>query len=167
MKIHSGKGDFGETSNLGGLDFSKNDAVIHFLGTLDELNSHLGLVKALLADESASNFVEKIQMNLVKIMSYVSFLPKSNEKYLITDDDIFVLENEIDCCSERFEEIKDFILPGKTVTEAQIQIARTVSRRAERLFFAVNESNKHNLLLCQKIGVYLNRLSDYLFVLGV
>jgi len=159
MNIFSGTDDTGETSTLDGRRVSKNDAVIHFIGTADELNSHLGLVKAMLSGEDTRQFVEEIQKELMKLMSHAC--DPANEKYLFGEDEVSVLEEEIARLSQKLPE-QQFVLPGRSITEAQIHIARTVARKTERLFFAANEKRP----LCPEAGVYLNRLSDYLFVLS-
>jgi len=136
----------------------KNDVIFHFIGTLDELNSHLGLIKAMY--KPAGNFIEEIQINLMKIMSHASGI--KNNKSLLTENEINDLEKEIDVLTNKLPKITEFVLPGKNVIEAQIQIARTVARRAERYFAAASEK----LPLSREAGVYLNRLSDYLFFLS-
>ena len=160
MSIYSKSGDLGETSNLSGQRVSKNDIVIHFEGAADELNSHLGLIKAMLSDSDTRQFIEKIQENIMKLMAHVSYI--TNDKYLFSQDDVDGLEKEIDRLSEELPNKFQLVLPGKNITEAQIHIARTVARKAERLFVAVNEEKP----LCPIAGAYLNRLSDYLFVLS-
>ena len=160
MGIYSGTGDLGETADLSGQRMSKNDVLMHFLGTADELNSHLGLVKAMLSNEETRQFIEKIQKNLVKLMAHIS--DTANGKYFFPGDEVDDLEREIDRLPEKTNGQSQFVLPGKNIMEAQIHIARTVARRAERLFFAVNADRQ----LSQKAGAYLNRLSDYLFVLS-
>jgi len=160
MSIYSGTGDNGETSVLKGGRVSKNDALIHFEGTADELNSQLGLVKALIADKDKRDFIEEIQKALVIIMAYVS--DSSDEKYFFPKNEITVLEKEIDKLSGNMPKELKFVLPGKSVLEAQIHIARTAARRAERYFTAVVEQYG----LCKDALAYLNRLSDYLFVLS-
>ena len=172
MKIYSGNGDAGFTLDINGQKISKNDDRLHLLGTLDELMAHLGLVKAMLQNEdawqfswkSACNFIEKIQKNLMKIMTDVSGAAQNikEEKKTITDIELNVIEKEIDRLSANIPRQKGLIIPGKNIIEAQIQISRTISRRAERLFFAV----KGNTSLCSNTGAYLNRLSDYLFILS-
>jgi len=164
--IYTGKGDAGFTENLNGQSISKNDALIHFIGALDELNCHLGLLKAMLSNDdawqhswqSACSFIEKIQINMMKLMSHLSDI--NNNKYFFTGDDVDELEKEIDKLSVNIPKNNAFILPGKNIIEANIQIARAVARRAERHFFAVNKD------LCQNAAKYLNRLSDYLFILS-
>jgi len=157
MSIYSGPGDDGETTCLNGRRVSKNSGIIHFIGTIDELNSHLGLVKAMLREKE---FIGKIQKILMKLMSHVS--DPENEKYFITDREVRSLEEETDGLSRNIPEITGFILPGKSFAEARIQITRAVARRAERFFFAAKEDSP----LCLNSGAYLNRLSDYLFILS-
>jgi len=169
MNIYTRMGDSGVTSNLRGERISKNDISMHLIGAADELNSHLGLIKTFFLNNDSRRFIEEIQRNLMKLMAYVSDI--SSEKYLFSNDEVDVLEREIDKLSrgepsgqdsEKTHKRFELVLPGKSAIEAQIHIARTVARRAERMFFAVNE----NKLLCQSAGAYLNRLSDYLFVLS-
>lgn len=164
MRIYSGAGDTGKTVTLSGRSVSKNSCLIHLLGTVDELNSHLGLVKAMLADTKTRmpdcRFVESIQKNLMKLMSHVS--DEKESKYFFSKDDVTILEKEIDALSERIPKSNKFVMPGTSITEAQIQIARTTARRAERFFTSAAEEQP----LCPNVGAYLNRLSDYLFVLS-
>ncbi|MCL2215137.1 MAG: cob(I)yrinic acid a,c-diamide adenosyltransferase [Treponema sp.] len=168
MSIYTGKGDNGETSDLAGKRLSKNDIVIHFLGALDELNSNLGLIRAMLSNEdawqvswlSACQFIELAQKNLVKLMSHVSDI--GNNSYFFSNTEITGIEKQIYKLTGSLPKLTKFVIPGKNIIEAQIQIARTIARRAERYFFAVNEKE----YLCREAGVYLNRLSDYLFVLS-
>jgi len=164
----SNTGKSSETAVSGGNALSKNDILIHFIGTADELNAHLGLVKAILANEDAwqvswqraCQFIEKIQKNLMKIMSHVC--DAKNDKYFILQGDVIEIENEIKRLLGALPKQKSFSLPGKNIIEAQIQIARTVARRVERLFVTVNEEYP----LCPHAGGYLNRLSDYLYFLS-
>ena len=175
MKLYTGKGDFGETYDLSGKKYSKDSPVINLLGTLDELNSGLGLVKSMLSNDdawqimgkTACNFILKIQKTLMKLMSHIS--DNKNEKYFLNDSDVSIIEKEIDRLSENIPKQHELIIPGKNIIEAQIQITRAVARRAERLFFAVkNDKSPQSQFtaLSSQAGVYLNRLSDYLFVLS-
>jgi len=148
------------TTLLNGQKVSKNDPIIHFTGTADELNSHLGLVKALLDDGDTRLFIEEIQKNLMKLMSHVS--DTADDKYIFTGSETACLEKEIERLSALIPKKSQFVLPGRDAIEAQIHIARTVARRAERMFTAVNEQ----IQLCPDAGVYLNKLSGYLFVLS-
>jgi len=158
----------GEASNLTGQKLSKNDISFHLIGTIDELNSHLGLVKAMLSNDdawqftwqAACRFLERTQRNLMILMSHIS--DTSNEKYFFQQVEVIDLEKEIARLLENIPKQKKFSMPGKNIIEAQIQIARTIARRAERFFVAVNEKK----VLCKNAGSYLNRLSDYLFFLS-
>ena len=161
MSIYSKTGDGGETSLLNGSRVSKNDIRIHFEGVSDELNSQLGLVKALITDNDNKQFIEDIQKTLMLIMAHVS--DSKNEKYRLTEKEISLLENEIDTLSQNLPKEPQFAIPGKSVLEAQIHIARTAARRAERVFTAINEKSTLN----KTALAYLNRLSDYLFVLSL
>jgi len=164
MAIYTKKGDKGKTSDLSGHEVSKNSTSIHFIGTADELNCHLGLIKAMISnedsDQSTRDFLEEIQKNLVIIMSHVSNITNSN--FFLPVDEVAILEKEIDRLSANLPKQNRLIVPGKSITEAQIQIARAVARRAERLFFAVGEEQP----VSPEVGAYLNRLSDYLFILS-
>jgi ATP:cob(I)alamin adenosyltransferase len=168
MGIYTRKGDEGKTYDLSGREVSKNSAAIHFIGAADELNCHLGLIKAMISNEDAwqfsgepaIEFLEKIQKNLGLIMSHVSDVKNSN--FFPPEDEIAVLEKEIDRLYANLPKQERLVIPGKNIIEAQIQIGRTIARRAERLFFAVREEQP----LRPEAGAYLNRLSDYLFVLS-
>jgi cob(I)alamin adenosyltransferase len=165
MRIYTRKGDNGQTFTLTGEKLPKTDPLFHFEGATDELNSHLGMIKAMLSNDDAApeqprKFLEEIQKNIMKITAHAADI--SNHEYYVHDDEISVLEKEIDRLSEKLLEISGFVIPGHNILEAQIHIARTIARKAERLFFAVNEKKP----LCPQAGAYLNRLSDYLFVLA-
>ena len=169
MGTYTKTGDDGTTSVLGGGRISKNDIRIHLVGTLDELNSHLGLVKAKISDTGDKKFIEIIQNNLMKLMAYCSCgtnaSDASSEKYLFTENEVAELESEIDMLQDFLPRQFTLVLPGKNETEALIHIARTVARRAERYFFGVNGAGGGKPLN-HFAGVYLNRLSDYLFALS-
>lgn len=145
-----------DTSTLSGERVSKNSPLIHLVGTLDELNSWLGLIKTKMPDNDDKQFLETAQVNLIKLMSHVSDI--SNGKYLFTGSETSDLEKETDRLKEMLPKQNKFILPGKSETEAFIHIARTVARRAERYFAAVSED--------QHAASFLNKLSDYLFILS-
>jgi len=160
MRIYTGAGDGGETTTLSGQKVSKNDVLIHFEGAADELNSHLGLIKAMLPGGDTREFIEGIQLTLMKLMSHVS--DRANERYFVGADDVGGLEREIDRLSANLPPLAAMVVPGKNAAEAHIHIARAVARRTERLLVAVNAEYP----LCPNAGAYLNRLSDYLFVLS-
>ena len=168
MSIYTGKGDKGKTSDLSGREVSKNSAAIHFIGAADELNCHLGLIKAMIVNEdawqfsgkSASIFLERVQKNIGLIMAHVSDI--KNGKFFLPEDEVVNLEKEIDRLCSYLPKQERLVIPGRNIIEAQIQIGRTIARKAERLFFAVMEDQP----LRPEAGKYLNRLSDYLFVLS-
>ena len=149
---------------------SKSSVLFHFLGSADELNAHLGLVKAMLSNEnlllSACRFIEEIQKNIMKMMSHAA--DSKNNNYFFTDNDVADIEKEIDKLKKNIHELTEFVIPGKNITEAQIQITRTAARRAERFFTALSEElqDEQGTLLCPKACVYINRLSNYLFFLS-
>jgi len=149
---------------------TKNSVLFHFLGSADELNAHLGLVKTMLSNEnswlSARGFIEDIQKNIMKMMSHaVDF---KNSEYFFSDNDVACIEEEINKLKKNIPELTEFVIPGKNIIEAQIQIARTAARRAERFFTALSEEAqlKQCAPLCPKASVYINRLSNYLFFLS-
>jgi cob(I)alamin adenosyltransferase len=159
MRIYTRAGDGGETSTLSGQKVSKNDAAIHFEGAADELNAHLGLIKALLQGRERE-FIAGIQANLTKLMAHAS--DRADGRFFLGEDTVDGLEREIDRLSAALPPLSEMVAPGKNAVEAQIHIARTVARRAERLFVAANAEGP----LCPQGGAYLNRLSDYLFTLA-
>lgn len=150
------------------MSVSKNCAQFHFIGTVDELSSHLGLIKAMLLNEDAlqlprlsdCNYIEKIQKNLMKIMAHV-YDPKDS-KYFFNDAELKDLITEIDKLKKNLPELSEFVIPGKNILEAQIQIGRAVARRAERHYAEINEDGQY----CPSAGEYLNKLSAYLFALS-
>jgi ATP:cob(I)alamin adenosyltransferase len=168
MGIYTRKGDEGKTYDLSGREASKNSVTIHFMGAADELNCHLGLIKAMISNkdvwkfswQSACKFLERIQKNLVIIMSHISDVKNSN--FFLPEDEIAILEKEIDKLYANIPKQEKLVIPGKNIIEAQIQIGRTIARKTERLFFAVREEQPAR----PEAGAYLNRLSDYLFVLS-
>ncbi|MCL2440698.1 MAG: ATP:cob(I)alamin adenosyltransferase [Treponema sp.] len=157
-----------ETNDLSGFKISKSDILIHFIGTADELNAHLGLIRAILANEDAwqfswqhaCQFIERIQRNLMKLMSHVS--DNNNESYYFNENEVASMEKEIKRLLENIPRQTKFNLPGKNIIEAQIHIARTVARRAERYYTAIYKEHT----LCPNAGKYLNKLSDYLYFLS-
>jgi cob(I)alamin adenosyltransferase len=168
MSIYTRKGDKGKTFDLSGREVSKNSPVIHFIGATDELNCHIGLIKAMISHEDAwqlsakstGKFLETIQKNLGLIMSHVSDIKNSN--FFLQENEVVNLEKEIDRLSANIPKYEKLVMPGKNIIEAQIQIGRTIARRAESFFFAVKETQP----VRHEAGAYLNRLSDYLFVLS-
>lgn len=163
MKIYTKTGDKGETSLIGGVRVAKYHPRIEAYGTIDELNSHLGYLLASALSETDKTLIQAIQDRLFTVGSLLASAPGS--KMIVPDlkeEDITVLEKRMDDLNEELPELKNFILPGGTKDAAMCHIARCVCRRAERLITHVGETE----LLDGLIIPYINRLSDYLFVLS-
>jgi len=166
QKIYTKTGDKGTTSLIGGTKVLKSDLRIEAYGTIDELNSWIGFLNDAIKDFSANHILKEIQDRLFTIGSSLACDPKKETKLLIPDlheEDITNLENEIDTMNETLPEMKHFILPGGHTSVSIAHIARCVCRRAER--FCVNLTT-HSEPVEPLIIKYLNRLSDYLFVLA-
>jgi len=161
MKIYTKKGDTGETSLIGGQRVPKNHIRIECYGTVDELNSQLGVVLCLFPKKAA--FLKSIQDQLFNIGSHLATGEKSNFKLPdMSTEWITTLEKEIDTMTMELPELKNFVLPGSDIANAQCHLARCMCRRAERLCVALNHIDSVDSLIIQ----YLNRLSDYLFTLS-
>jgi cob(I)alamin adenosyltransferase len=165
MKIYTKKGDKGETSLIGGKRVPKYHDRIEAYGTVDELNSYLGLIRDQEIDKLTKGVLFNIQNKLFVIQSSLALDPSVEDKFnlpQINQKDIEFLENEIDKANETLAELKSFIIPGGHTFVSYCHIARCVCRRAERLVIKLSESNDISPLILK----YLNRLSDYLFVLS-
>lgn len=163
MKIYTKTGDKGETSLIGGLRVAKYHPRIEAYGTIDELNSHLGYLLACTLADTDKALIQSIQDRLFTVGSLLASAPGS--KMIVPDlkeADITVLEKRMDDLNEELPELKNFILPGGTKDAAMCHVARCVCRRAERLITHVGETET----LDERIIPYINRLSDYLFVLS-
>jgi len=161
MKIYTKTGDSGSTSLLGGSRISKSDLRIETYGTVDELNSHIGILRADAHNETSQKAFLSIQDRLFTMGSHLAM--ESGKSFAIpslVETDVVSLEEGIDSMNSVIPPMKHFILPGSNMSEAQAHVARCVCRRAERLVVALSEHETINPLI-QK---YLNRLSDYLFV---
>ena len=144
----------------------KSHLRIEAYGTVDELNSYIGLCRDLLQDEASRVTLQEIQDRLFTIGSSLACDPVKEPKMKLPDlqeADILLLEKEIDRMNEVIPEMKNFVLPGGHITVSHLHIARCVCRRAERCCVRL-ESEKEEIE--SVIIKYLNRLSDYLFVLA-
>jgi cob(I)alamin adenosyltransferase len=163
FKIYTKTGDSGETSLFGGARVPKSHLRVEAYGTVDELNSYIGLLHDLSPTPQYLPILRHIQDRLFTIGSVLASDPAKN---LAVPDlrttDIDLLEQEIDAMETSLPVLKNFILPGGHTTVSFCNIARTVCRRAERLVVALDLEAKTDPLSIR----YLNRLSDYLFVLG-
>lgn len=163
MKIYTKTGDLGETSLYGGKRISKADLKIETYGTVDELNSHIGLVKDICANNQ-KEILEAVQEELFALGAILATPEGKVNTYFkeIDQAPIDELEKQIDLMNEELPELDAFILPGGHVHVSYCHIARTVCRRAERLVVNLAKNEEINNLIIK----YLNRLSDYLFVLA-
>ena len=154
MRLYTKTGDCGESSLINGKKLEKSSCIFDVLGLLDELSSVLGLVKAADTNKVFYEFIEEIQIKLMKLMAGVAAEDMSNK---ISDKEIEILENEID----RLFDEKDFsfVLPGKSELSARLDFARTVARNAERAMVCAKKEFK----ICPSYFKYINRLSDYLY----
>jgi cob(I)alamin adenosyltransferase len=166
MKIYTKTGDKGSTSLIGGTKVSKSHLRIEAYGTVDELNSYIGLCRDLLEDINSRHVLQEIQDRLFTIGSSLACDPEKEPKMQIPDlheADVTFLEKEIDKMNESIPPMKSFILPGGNPVVSHLHIARCVCRRAERCCVRlVNENAPVETIVLK----YLNRLSDYLFVLA-
>ena len=171
MKIYTKTGDKGTTSLFGGTRVPKHHIRIESYGTVDELNSYIGLVRDLIKDDKLKKELIHIQHILFALGASLATPPdkeklKNGENRLkmqqIEVADIQHLEKAIDRMNESLPMMTHFILPGGHPTVSHCHIARCICRRAERVATLLDESDPIDMLILQ----YLNRLSDYLFVLG-
>ena len=166
LKIYTKTGDKGKTSLIGGTKVSKSHPRIESYGTVDELNSHIGLVSDLITDQTCKTILREVQDRLFTIGSLLACDPTKESGVKLPgliDNDVKILESEIDRMNESLLEMRSFILPGGHVTVSSIHITRCVCRRAERACVYLLENNQE---VDKLIIIYLNRLSDYLFMLA-
>ncbi len=171
MKIYTKTGDKGTTALFGGTRVSKDHLRIESYGTIDELNSYVGLVKDQATNKETKKALIKVQNDLFTLGAMLATPPeketlKSGKERLnipkINASSIQFLEDEIDFMNTKLPQMTHFILPGGHTTVSFCHIARCVCRRAERLSVSLNEEAEIN----PDVLTYLNRLSDYLFVLA-
>ncbi|MFA6944590.1 MAG: cob(I)yrinic acid a,c-diamide adenosyltransferase [Pedobacter sp.] len=164
MKIYTKTGDEGLTSLIGGTRVPKHDLRIESYGTVDELNSYIGMIRDHDIDSNYKDILKEIQDRLFTIGAALASDPEKS-KMKIPDlhlSDISLLEKEIDAMNEVLPELRHFILPGGSPVVSFCHISRCVCRRAERITVHL----KSESFVDEKVVIYLNRLSDYLFVLS-
>ena len=161
-KIYTKKGDKGKTSLIGGTRVSKNHVRIEAYGTVDELNSWLGLLRDEVTDSTTKEILTRVQNKLFDTGSQLAADPENNKMKLpqLSEDDVVIFEKEIDRMNETLPPLKNFVLPGGHVIVSHCHIARCVCRRAERRVAELSEKSAVDGLIMK----FLNRLSDYLFV---
>ena len=164
-KVYTRGGDKGKTSLVGGQRVSKACIRLEAYGTIDELSAHLGLLAAELPEGHEQMMVERIQnclfnvcTNLATDQSKTPLYPSAH----LPEGEIALLEQEVDTIMHELPEAQGFILPGGTREAAQAHVCRTVCRRAERRIVALSEEAD----MSPEVQQYINRLSDYLFVLA-
>lgn len=166
QKIYTKTGDQGKTSLIGGTKVYKSHLRIEAYGTVDELNSFIGLCLDHLKSHNIENVLAEVQDRLFTIGSALACDPEKETKLKIPDlheEDIVLLEKEIDRMNEILPPMRSFVLPGGHVLVSTLHVARTVCRRAERCCVKMQ---KKEFEVEPFIVKYLNRLSDYLFVLS-
>ena len=164
MKIYTKTGDKGLTSLIGGTRVPKSSLRIECYGTVDELNAHIGLVRDQDVNAPRRPLLKEIQDRLFTIGSALAADPEKSRMKLpdLHAADVTLLEDEMDRLNADLPELRAFILPGGHPAVSHAHVARCVCRRAERLVIHLAEDS----FVAELVVVYLNRLSDYLFVLG-
>ena len=164
MKIYTKKGDDGTTSLAGGTRLPKNSVRIEVYGTVDEVISWIGLIACIPENRERKKFIDGIQSRLMHCAALLSAGPGANTSRIVppSSQDIIEMENEIDGMDSSLEPLTSFVLPGGSCPVAFIHIARTVTRRAERAVITLFDETDVDWQIVR----YLNRLSDYLFVLA-
>jgi cob(I)alamin adenosyltransferase len=166
LKIYTKTGDKGTTSLIGGTKISKAHLRIDAYGTVDELNSWIGLINDQIKIKTENRTLQEIQDRLFTIGSSLASDPQKEPKLKIPDLaelDIILLEKEIDKMNKKLPVMKTFLLPGGHPVVSSIHVCRCVCRRAERIIVALSEKK---MFVDPLVIKYLNRLSDYLFVLA-
>lgn len=165
MKIYTKTGDKGTTSLVGGTRVAKTHIRLEAYGTVDEMNSNLGLLITYLTDERDKLFLQHVQDKLFAVGSHLATDQEKTKLYevsIITPALIEAIEREIDHLDSILPPLSNFILPGGSRGAAVCHICRTVCRRAERRILALAE----HVQISSELLIYVNRLSDYLFVLS-
>ncbi len=164
-KVYTKGGDKGQTSLVGGQRVSKATTRLEAYGTIDELGAHLGLLAAWLPDGHDKELVERIQNNLFNVCTNLATEQETTPLYpsaRLPEGETALLEQEVDAIQQLLPEALGFILCGGTQAAAQAHVCRTVCRRAERRIVALSEEAQ----ISPEMLEYVNRLSDYLFVLA-
>tara|TARA_B100001115_G_C15828306_1_gene412834 strand:- start:613 stop:1164 length:552 start_codon:yes stop_codon:yes gene_type:complete len=163
-KIYTKNGDEGETNLFLGGKLSKNNIRVEAFGTVDELVSSIGFAKTFSEKEDIIDILEMLQHSLFKIGAELSSDSNKTDKIInvITEKDVKEIESIIDSITEKIDLGNEFIMPGTSSSSAAIDISRTVARRLERIVVSINSNEKIN----KNILIFLNRISDLLFVIG-
>ncbi|WKN30974.1 cob(I)yrinic acid a,c-diamide adenosyltransferase [Porifericola rhodea] len=164
MKIYTKSGDQGDTSLIGGQRVPKSHDKVEAYGTVDELNSFIGILRDMPSNQKRQNIFQHIQENLFVIGSLLAADVNNKPSYLpeLQESDVLQLEQQIDEMDAKLPAMKNFILPGGHPDVSQCHLARAVCRRAERAVVSLQTQEQIDPAIIK----YLNRLSDYLFVLA-
>ncbi len=165
MKVYTKTGDDGTTGLIGGTRVKKWDLRLESYGTIDELNSYIGLLRCQALNQKQTETLVAIQNHLFVLgANLATDVSKTNFRETLSsgEEEIALLEKEIDRMQEKLPSMKCFVLPGGNTTVSFCHIARTVCRRAERLVAHLSAETDVN----PNVMKFLNRLSDYLFVLS-
>jgi cob(I)alamin adenosyltransferase len=164
MKIYTKSGDKGKTSLIGGTRVYKSHDRIEVYGTVDELNSYIGLVRDQEVNANRKDFLKEIQDRLFTLGASLAADPEKSTQKLpdLLESDVKLLEDAIDEMTAVLPELRYFVLPGGHQSVSFCHVARCVCRRAERLAIGLSQQS----FVAELVIVYLNRLSDYLFVLS-
>ncbi len=164
-QVYTKTGDRGRTSLIGGTRVPKNDKRLEAYGTVDELNTFIGMIRSYDIDEGSKLQIIKIQKKLFEIGAYLATdtnVADLRDKLKYNEADIEELEQQMDAMDELLPPLKYFLLPGGHPCVSYCHISRTVCRRAERCILTVVDESEVNTWVVR----YINRLSDYLFVLS-
>ena len=161
MRIYTKTGDKGKTSLLGGSRVDKDDLRIECYGTLDELNSYIGLC-SVYAQDYDKKILRDIQLKLFSGSAQLAPRDEGEYKNAVVEEDITHLESLIDEYISKLDKVDAFIVPGTSVVSANLHIARTICRRAERRIYSLSKIEKVNPLFLK----YINRLSDLLYAIA-
>ena len=164
MKIYTKKGDSGHTSLIDGQIVNKHNLSVDAYGTVDELNSFLGLLKDYIKDETIKDILNNIQPKLFSIGSILASGKNQDilEKVKIEKKDVKYLESHIDSMNNELPELKNFIIPGGHKISSYSHVCRSICRRAERRISELNNEQSVDPIILS----YINRLSDFFFVLS-
>lgn len=161
MKIYTKTGDKGQTSLYDGTRVDKDDIRVESYGTLDELNSYLGLC-VLYAENEDKKILKDIQLKLFSVSGELATKKEGKYKNIVTEDDVKSLEDLIDSYVAKTDKVDAFIVPGSSLLSANLHIARTVCRRAERRIFTLSKVDAVSPILIK----YVNRLSDLIYAIA-
>ncbi|MBO5850032.1 MAG: cob(I)yrinic acid a,c-diamide adenosyltransferase [Paludibacteraceae bacterium] len=161
MKIYTKTGDNGETSLVGGVRILKSDARLEAYGTIDELNSFIGLLRSKTLSEN--DFLLEIQQNLFIVGGYLATdqsRTKLRDSFVLSEKVITTIEEKIDEMQKKLPPLDNFVIPGENELSSLSHVCRTITRRAERHIYRLNR----NMNIDKNLKIYMNRLSDFFFL---